>query len=576
MRKQADLLFFGATAILFLAAVFGGWWQSAGSARPIQVPMFYDAHYFFHRPWTQAQAAPGVPEAAPILLQGENRLTQRLSPANPGERLRLRLAGGSGRVTIRDAAGKAWQAPVAPEGTAVFLTLPAGMAPGEIAITISADDRLLAAVTGGDRLGSGLRLNEFPRPGNLDLALYRQGRTLRSWLTAIEAQFLPVVFQTRLQQYKPDPFKGGVIPGLLLALVFGSLAIWLAASPWKWSRPAVLTSLAFLAWLFLLVQAAGGRFHPLFGQKPAAMTSIAAPVPIAPAPEAEDRLYYDWAAGLWTSERRPEERFIALDPPDGTAAVARLRVPRASAVSQLLVLPDRAVLLFGVEAVGNPTLFRVRAGGDVLFEQLVQPGRSPQEYRLDLGAYGRQPVRLTLETANPDGLRAVEVDDSGQGIWLSPQIVTRATWLQPAADSGDYLARLTALDGRTSIRLLRVELPGELIPGQPLTAVLHWQAEALNSAYPTVFVHLRNEAGDIVTQSDHQPQGGAYPVAAWTPEWAVRDDLQLDVPADLPPGRYELVAGLYEPSSFLRWRSTTASGAGWPDEAATAGVWEIR
>ena len=62
---------------LFLLLLFTGRWRSSGVGPQVQVPMFYDAHYLFPRPWTQEQEAPGVPPPAPLsVLYGPNRVTQ--------------------------------------------------------------------------------------------------------------------------------------------------------------------------------------------------------------------------------------------------------------------------------------------------------------------------------------------------------------------------------------------------------------------------------------------------------------------------------------------------------------------
>jgi 4-amino-4-deoxy-L-arabinose transferase-like glycosyltransferase len=84
-------------------------------------------------------------------------------------------------------------------------------------------------------------------------------------------------------------------------------------------------------------------------------------------------------------------------------------------------------------------------------------------------------------------------------------------------------------------------------PGAPLPVTLTW-----NSLEPvprpwTVFVHLVDGAGAIVAESNSQPRGGALPFPLWTPGDWVADTHALPLPADLPPGRYELRVGLYRP-----------------------------
>jgi hypothetical protein len=58
---------------------------------------------------------------------------------------------------------------------------------------------------------------------------------------------------------------------------------------------------------------------------------------------------------------------------------------------------------------------------------------------------------------------------------------------------------------------------------------------------------LVDESGVPLAQNDRQPLGGFYPTSAWEPGAQVAETYQLDIPADLAPGRYRVVTGLYDP-----------------------------
>jgi hypothetical protein len=61
-----------------------------------------------------------------------------------------------------------------------------------------------------------------------------------------------------------------------------------------------------------------------------------------------------------------------------------------------------------------------------------------------------------------------------------------------------------------------------------------------------VFVHLVAPDGTVVAQSDAQPSWVVpWPTSHWLPGRPALDSHQLPLPADLPPGRYEVQAGLY-------------------------------
>ncbi len=82
-------------------------------------------------------------------------------------------------------------------------------------------------------------------------------------------------------------------------------------------------------------------------------------------------------------------------------------------------------------------------------------------------------------------------------------------------------------------------------PGQTLRVALYWQAlHPLEAEYHT-FVHLLDGEGRKAAQSDRQPGGVYYPSTLWQPGETLRDEHRLTLPADLPPGDYRLLAGMY-------------------------------
>ncbi len=82
-------------------------------------------------------------------------------------------------------------------------------------------------------------------------------------------------------------------------------------------------------------------------------------------------------------------------------------------------------------------------------------------------------------------------------------------------------------------------------PGQPVRLTLYWQAIAPPEHDYTVFVHLRQPAGGNVAQADHRPLGDLYPTSLWPVGETIRETSELLLPPDLPPGSYQLWAGLY-------------------------------
>ncbi len=85
-----------------------------------------------------------------------------------------------------------------------------------------------------------------------------------------------------------------------------------------------------------------------------------------------------------------------------------------------------------------------------------------------------------------------------------------------------------------------------------LTLKLYWQSEAPLPLDYTTFVHLRDAAGNVIAQKDQPPLGGAYPTSLWEPGEIIADEITVPLPADLPPGDFALVVGLYDINTFQR------------------------
>jgi hypothetical protein len=66
-----------------------------------------------------------------------------------------------------------------------------------------------------------------------------------------------------------------------------------------------------------------------------------------------------------------------------------------------------------------------------------------------------------------------------------------------------------------------------------------------------VFVHVDDEAGQRWAQHDTQPLFGMAPTTRWEVNELVRDHYRLELPADLPPGEYQIFVGLYPAESAL-------------------------
>lgn len=108
------------------------------------------------------------------------------------------------------------------------------------------------------------------------------------------------------------------------------------------------------------------------------------------------------------------------------------------------------------------------------------------------------------------------------------------------------------VDFNRQISLIGYHLAQPLSPGQELKLTLFWQVRAPIEVDFTVFVQLVDANNNIVAQHDSKPQAGFYATPYWQPGELVIDVHTVALPAELPPGDYDLLVGLYEAESGQR------------------------
>ena len=125
----------------------------------------------------------------------------------------------------------------------------------------------------------------------------------------------------------------------------------------------------------------------------------------------------------------------------------------------------------------------------------------------------------------------------------------------PVAQSID--APFTTPDGAPVAALvgLAADPPCSPAPLLPCAVPLVWRAEAETATGYHVFIHLVDEAGNIVTQADGVPGEWTRPTTGWLPGEYVMDTHTLNLPAELPPGPLTLRVGLYDPATGARLRA---------------------
>ena len=91
-----------------------------------------------------------------------------------------------------------------------------------------------------------------------------------------------------------------------------------------------------------------------------------------------------------------------------------------------------------------------------------------------------------------------------------------------------------------------------LWPSSSFTLTLHWQTSApITTSYQS-FVHVLDDQGSLVAQSDGVP--GGRETTTWPIGETIDDTHRLSLPDDAKPGPYQIVAGLYDAQTGVRLR----------------------
>ncbi len=100
-----------------------------------------------------------------------------------------------------------------------------------------------------------------------------------------------------------------------------------------------------------------------------------------------------------------------------------------------------------------------------------------------------------------------------------------------------------------SVDLLGYDLAEPASPEEELSLTLHWRADPPLTRSYHVFIHLIDEAGNLVAQADGIPARWLRPTTTWRQGEVITDEHWIDLPPELPEGLYHLYVGLYEPGA---------------------------
>ena len=181
-----------------------------------------------------------------------------------------------------------------------------------------------------------------------------------------------------------------------------------------------------------------------------------------------------------------------------------------------------------------------------------QPGQIISDtYTLTAPAEVPPPLALKLEAglfAPEDFAFVPPLDDSGN---QTDALIAKIRVLSPAAPASQpSRPAATNFDNR-------IALTGFDLQAEPPAIVFYWQALTDIAEDVTLFVHLLNNNGELISQLDGRPFGGSYPTLWWAAGETVVD--ARPVPA-IPAGTYRILAGWYRPADGSRLPLADGSG----------------
>ncbi|MBA3534919.1 MAG: hypothetical protein H0T73_23665, partial [Ardenticatenales bacterium] len=138
-----------------------------------------------------------------------------------------------------------------------------------------------------------------------------------------------------------------------------------------------------------------------------------------------------------------------------------------------------------------------------------------------------------------------------QGFFRSGELLTIGTLTirdRPRVFEPPEIATALDVTFGDSIQLVGATLPAPRYrPGQEVPLMLHWYAVTRPAGRYKIFTHLIGPDGNLRAQRDLEPGDGRWPTSGWARGEYVSTSYSVSLPADAPPGQYEVRIGLYDP-----------------------------
>ncbi len=246
-------------------------------------------------------------------------------------------------------------------------------------------------------------------------------------------------------------------------------------------------------------------------------------------------------------------------------ALGEALLERARAGDGLILDSSEEVNLLGPYYRGEATVYLLsekRSSGEVK----ATLGRVMSDHGRVFAVFGEESTGFVEGWLNEQGYRAWEGWYGGTRLVVyRTSFGMEETELEPLrAKSGEGLYLL-------SYRLY----DSEVEPGGIIRLTLRWQAKERIGQDYKVFVHLLDGEGRIVGQRDSEPVGGSRPTSGWRIGEEILDNYGIMLPKELPSGEYQLVVGMYDPTSGERLPIYEMDGKRLPGKRVLLGAVEV-
>jgi len=141
---------------------------------------------------------------------------------------------------------------------------------------------------------------------------------------------------------------------------------------------------------------------------------------------------------------------------------------------------------------------------------------------------------------------------SPDGTVVNPLIVGEAAALHADNQTSAASSLTLNVPFGDGIMLEGADLPETAVSGSTIPITLNWVATGTPTRNYTVFVHLLDSNREWAAGADAPPINNFFPSLLWQADDHIDDQHLLTIPADLPPGTYPLLIGLYDPENGAR------------------------